>query len=125
MATSPILKQDELGRVRVTQQRADELVAQYQCSGLTGRRFAAHVGVAYHTFWSWLKKRGLTASRGGKAKSAVAVHHAPRFVEVTVSTPAKGVVVQLPGGAFVALEHEQQAVLLAALLKALHPTTLT
>jgi hypothetical protein len=33
MSTSIILKQDELGRVRVTLQRADELVAEYQRSG--------------------------------------------------------------------------------------------
>jgi hypothetical protein len=34
MSTTNILKQDELGRVRVTTQRADELVAEYQRSGL-------------------------------------------------------------------------------------------
>jgi hypothetical protein len=124
MSPSLILKQDELGRVRVSTQRADELVAEFQRSGLTAVRFAAQVGVAYHTFWSWLKKRGLTGSRTPRSKPTELPAPAGCFVEVTLAVPEVGLVVQLPGGASVVVQRESQAGLVAALLKALNPVSL-
>jgi hypothetical protein len=95
MSTSIILKQDELGRVRVTPQRADELVAEYQRSGLTLARFVAHVGVSYDTFWCWLKKRGLTGSRSCRMKPALSPRRDTPFVEVAIQTPRLSLVVEL------------------------------
>jgi transposase-like protein len=125
MSTSIILKQDELGRVRVTPQRADELVAEYQRSGLTLASFAAQVGVAYKTFWYWLKKRGLTGSLACSMKPAVSPSKAAEFVEVAIQTPRLSLVVELPGGARATLQDERQAPLVAALIQALHSTAVS
>jgi site-specific recombinase XerC len=112
--TSIVLKQDSQGRVRVGKERADELIAEYQRSGLTGARFAAQIGVRYRTFWSWLEQRGLTSKRPRSNPKAP-----PRLVEVTFATGARSLVVELPGGGRATIERPEQAILLAALIKAI------
>ena len=47
---SLILKQDVMGRVRVSAERRAEVVAEFQRSGLSGCRFARLAGVKYSTF---------------------------------------------------------------------------
>jgi hypothetical protein len=52
-----ILKRDVLGRVTVTPARREELLDEFERSGLKGQPFSKLVGVNYQTFASWVQKR--------------------------------------------------------------------
>lgn len=42
--TVEILKQDSLGRVRVSEERREALLEEYERSGMSGQQYAAFVG---------------------------------------------------------------------------------
>jgi len=69
--TTGILKQDSLGRVRTTPERREELVAEYERSGMSGAGFAALAGIKYQTFATWVQKRRRAAGRSQEAEPAV------------------------------------------------------
>jgi hypothetical protein len=52
-----ILKSDAGGRVVVPLARQVELVREFECSGLSGPRFAAMAGVKYQTFATWRREK--------------------------------------------------------------------
>jgi len=98
------------------------LVGEFQRSGLPTGKFAQLASVRYNTFCNWLCEHGLTARRGRKR----AAQSQPRLVEVCFdpkqaagTSRQSGLEVSLPGGAVASLQHAGQAVLLAALIKAL------
>ncbi|HUA66578.1 MAG TPA: hypothetical protein VME24_12070 [Alphaproteobacteria bacterium] len=76
MDTTPdgqtILKTDALGRVQTPKDRREELLDEFERSGLSGKKFAALVGVKYPTLATWASKRwrerGL-APTAGRAKA--------------------------------------------------------
>lgn len=75
-------------------QRREQLLAEYERSGLSQAAFARRAGVRYPTFAHWVQER----RRGGLAP---ATGTAPRFVEVGVrATPPSSseLSVTLPGG---------------------------
>ena len=53
--TSIILKTDSRGRVRMPPQRREELLMEFERSGLPATKFAALAGVRYQTFATWCK----------------------------------------------------------------------
>lgn len=55
--TSMILKTDKRGCVRTPPERREELLAEFDRSGLTLTRFAELAGVRYSTFATWLQQR--------------------------------------------------------------------
>ena len=126
-ATLPdeILKADVLGRVRTPKARREALLAEFARSGVSGRKFAALVGVNYQTFASWVqqwrRQRGEDppAAKGGEVL---------RLVEAVVEAGGDGMGagrevlrVELPGGAWVGIGGGRQVALAAALLRALAP----
>ena len=52
-----IIKQDSRGRMRTTRERRETLLAEYDRSAMTGRKFAQLAGIKYQTFANWLQKR--------------------------------------------------------------------
>lgn len=116
---SIILKQDTRGRIRTPAARREVLVAEFERSGLSARRFAALAGVRYNTFWTWLKSR----SRRVGGKPARKAAGKPKFVEVKLEAapprPACALLVSLPGGAVLSLTEAGQVPLAAELIKAL------
>lgn len=68
-AATKILKRDAVGRVRTSVRRREELMDQYERSGLTGPKFAEAAGVCYQTFAGWMRKR--RRARGDHASSTV------------------------------------------------------
>ena len=52
-----ILSQDARGRVLVSRERRESLLAEYDRSGMSGVKFAQYVGIKYSTLASWLQKR--------------------------------------------------------------------
>src|SRR5436190_24035998 len=119
-ADEAILKADELGRVRTPPQRREQLLEEFERSGLTGMKYAALVGIKYPTFSSWLSKR--RRDRDPTAK-AVKAEHSMRWLEAVVEQAQNpgdpnhnGLVLELPGGARAQVGDVRQAVLAAALL---------
>ena len=48
---------DRLGRMRTPRRRREELLAEYERSGLSQAAFARRAGVRYPTFAHWVQKR--------------------------------------------------------------------
>src|SRR6218665_3470371 len=105
---SIILKTDSRGRVHTPRQRREELLAEFERSGLPATRFAALAGVRYQTFATWVQKH-----RKGKADTQAAEDNGGasplRLVEVSLGAQAtrsteeatEPLRVLLPGGAVV------------------------
>lgn len=118
-----IIKTDCIGRIRVSCEHREKLLDAFESSGMSGQKFAAHCGVKYTTFASWIQKRRR------ERNEYPAGHHAPpesllqslAEVELTpVKTTNDGssieLPIELPGGAKLTLNHPEQAPLAAALI---------
>ncbi len=96
-----VLPVDTRGRVRVSMQRREALLSQFEKSGMTGKRFAAWAGINYQTLCGWLQRR----RKAGSQQPAVAEPRSLQWVEATLEgesrqAPGRGVlVVHLRGGA--------------------------
>ena len=120
-----ILKTDVLGRVRTPKARREALLAEFGRSGVSGKKFAALVGVNYQTFASWVQQG---RRQRGEDPSAAKGGEVLRLVEAVVEAGGDGVGavtgrevlrVELPGGARVEVGGARQVALAAALLRAL------
>jgi hypothetical protein len=115
-----VLKSDGLGRVRTPPERREQLLDEFERSGLSGTKFAALTGIKYPTFAAWLFKR--RRQRGGAANVAAKPVDSLRWLEAVVEQaqiPGGSLAVELPGGAQVHIGDVKQATLAAALLRAL------
>jgi hypothetical protein len=120
-----ILKTDAMGRVRTPKARREALLAEFEHSGVSGKKFAALVGINYQTFASWVQQsRRQRAEYPSAAKGAEVL----RLVEAVVEAGSDGAAaevgrevlrVELPGGAWVEVGGRRQVALVAALLRAL------
>ena len=113
---------DTRGRVRVSRERREVLLAQFDKSGMTGKRFAAFAGINYQTLCGWLQKRrkaavgkglAVTESRSLQWVEAVAEGESPK-------APKPGVlVVHLSSGARMEISDPLSAALAAEVLRSL------
>jgi hypothetical protein len=115
-----VLKSDTLGRMRTPVERRKELLEEFERSGLSGKKFAALVGVKYSTFAFWLQQRRRKAASAAKPTDTV------RWLEAVVEKAqdsggktALPLVMELPGGARLEIHDVRQAQLAAALLRSL------
>jgi hypothetical protein len=116
--TSIILKTDSRGRVRMPLRRREELLLEFERSGLPATKFAQLAGVRYQTFATWVQKHKKQRATTGAAASAAPL----RFAEVVpaAATHSCGMLrVLLPGGAVIEVADGAQAEVAAQLLKAL------
>ena len=116
-----ILKRDTKGRIRTPLARREQLLDEFERSGLSGAEFAALTGLKYQTFAGWMQRR---RKQRGAAEPVDATTPAQlRWLEAVVDQAAGAetvrLCVQLPGGAHVSVTTPQQAVLAAELLRAL------
>ena len=112
-----ILKVDVTGRVWTPREQREAVLDEFERCGLPATEFAAHVGVKYPTFASWVQKRRKDRSVAARRKPA-----ALKWVEAGVVNAvgaARALVVHLPGGARVEVGDAAQAALAAELLRAL------
>jgi hypothetical protein len=119
-----IIKTDAKGRLRTPKARQEELLDEFERSGLSGKRFAEVSGIKYQTFAVWVARRrkarpsGATPTSSGKADPV-------RWLEATVDRADGGgpasapLVVLLPGGASIRVEDPSQAALAAQLIRLL------
>ena len=121
-----IIKQDTRGRMRVTEQRREALLAEFERSAMTGRKFAAWAGIKYSTFSNWLRSR---RKRRSPPPPGAENAPSPRWLEAVVSASADrkaqvkskpGVlVVEAAGGVRMEMADEAQVKLAAQLLREL------
>ncbi len=62
---SELLKVDTKGRVRVSRERREELLAEYDRSSMSGAAFAEWAGIKYPTLMYWLAERRRGEQRTG------------------------------------------------------------
>jgi len=56
-AGEEVLKTDVLGRMKTPAARREQLLDEFERSGLSGKKFTELVGVKYPTFATWAQKR--------------------------------------------------------------------
>jgi hypothetical protein len=110
-----VLKVDLAGRVWTPRGRREEVLDEFERSGMPAAKFAAFIGVKYPTLASWVQKRRREREAGAAAGQPAAL----RWVEAAVETHKSGLRVELPGGARIEIADEAQAKLAAVLLRAL------
>jgi hypothetical protein len=126
-AQEVVLKTDVLGRVKTPLARREQLLDEFEQSGLSGQKFAQLTGLRYPTFASWVQKRRRQRGAYPAPKAPPKAADTLRWLEAVVAPGADGkidsgeagLVVRLPGGARLEITHAGQAALAAALLRAL------
>jgi hypothetical protein len=113
-----ILKTDGRGRVQTPAARREEILDEFERSGLSGKKFAALVGIKYPTLATWSSKRRrarrMTPAEGGSKGL--------RLFEAVVEEGCgdrKPLIVELPGGARMEIKDSQQAALAGVLVRTL------
>jgi hypothetical protein len=122
-APSEILPSDSKGRIRVSRKRREELLDEFERSGLTGAQFAKTVGLKHSTFAFWRQerqKRKPTLASQAPPKSATTVEWLETVIDKAQACPSSGsvVMIRLPSGAAIEVAHSSQASVAAALLRA-------
>src|ERR1700679_1060884 len=92
LADGVVLKQDVLGRVKTPQGRREQLLDEFERSGMPGLKFAELAGVKNQAFATWVQKRrrkrgDYTAGKLTAAKKSV------QWLEA-VMAPSPGAVVK-------------------------------
>ena len=109
---------DSKGRVRVSKEQRQTILAEFERSGVPAVQFARRTGLKYSTLAGWLQRYHRTKLR--RRTRAVRLLEAVVEGAQPPAGPSRSVlVVQLPGGARVEVADETQAVLAAALIRAL------
>jgi hypothetical protein len=126
LADGVILKTDVLGRVKTPKARREQLLDEFERSGLPGLKFAELAGIKYQTFATWMQRR--RRQRGDYAAAKVTPVKPPvRWLEAVVATTHGAAVktdgaaltLHLPGGARLEIGGPKQVELAVALLRAL------
>ena len=111
-AKTEVLKQDVRGRVRVSAERREALLDEFERSGASGAEFARLAGIKYATFANWVTRRRRERGRAGSdaagiGDDAVRKAGAVRLLEAVVdgcgrteqsAACAQGLLIELPGG---------------------------
>ena len=119
-----VLKRDGQGRVRTPAARREQLLDEFERSGLSGPKFAVLAGLKYQTFATWVQKR---KRQRGAAKVPAATSESMKWLEAVVEQAHEAVdraggatlVLQLPGGVRLEVADERQATLAAMVVRAL------
>jgi hypothetical protein len=117
-----LLQVDERGLVRVSKERREGLLVEFERSGMSGAKFARLAGIKYPTFMYWLKQR--REKRSGESDDGQGESRAVSFVEAVVegacrNSSTEGLTIELAGGARLWVESPIQLRLAAELLRML------
>ena len=122
---SEILPTDRRGRVRVTRDRRDQLLNEFEKSQLSAAQFAQVTGLKYSTFAAWVNKRRRRRATQPPELPAPARDSAVHWLETVIDGPqgslpasTSALKVRLPSGATMEITQASQADLAAAFLRA-------
>ena len=127
-AVTTLLKMDALGRVRTPAARREQLLDEFERSGMSGVQFAEFVGLKYQTFATWMQHRRRRRKTAAVTQPPVKADAAKpvRWMEAVLDqaqspteSNASALVLHLPGGARVELTDAKQVALAAAVVWAL------
>src|SRR4030095_6739966 len=117
--TERVLKVDARGRVWTPRERREDLLAEFERSGMPASKFARHIGVKYSTLANWVQQH---RKQRGEA-TPVREPRALKWVEARVEAEGKAMVqplgVHLPGGIRMEIGDVAQAQLAAEVMRAL------
>jgi hypothetical protein len=125
--TEKIIKSDTQGRLRTTAERREFLLAEFERSAMTGRKFAEWAGIRYSTFGNWWRARK-KSQRAELPAPAAENATGTRWLEAVVEKPrlqTRGklksgpLIVHGRGGVRLELSDERQIKLAAQLLREL------
>lgn len=124
-----VFKQDGLGRVRMPAARREQLLDEFERSGLSGKKFTALAGIKYQTFATWVQKRRRQREAEEVVKVPPSATEKVNWLEAvmeqsrdTVVKAGESVLVlKLPGNACVEISDIKQVALAVALVRALQP----
>ena len=115
-----MLAVDSRGRVRMSRERRERLLDEFERSGLSGGQFCKVVGVKYQTFASWRQQR--ECLRQTRAAEAARKEPALEWLEAVMDQAGvpvgKALVVRLPSGAALEVEGPDQVSMAVTLLRA-------
>jgi len=117
-ADGTILKTDVLGRVKRHKEQREQLLDEFEKSGLSGQKFTALAGVRYSTFATWIQKRRRARGAYPAGKQPKQLQWLEAVVEERCGDQ-KPLVLELPGGARMEIKDAQQVALAAVLLRTL------
>ena len=120
-----LLRTDRLGRVQMPADKRELILDRFESSGLSGKRFAAQIGVKHTTFAGWVQKR--RRERGEYANEACEPVPAPlTLVEAIVEEstaaphpPASSLEVQTASGLTLRLQGRADLALAVEFIQAL------
>jgi hypothetical protein len=105
--------------MRTSVERRESLLAEFEKSGLSGKKFAELAGIKYQTLATWLQKR---RKQGNAVKAGRTVKWLEAVVEQAqnpAAPAASSVLLRLPGGTQLELEDLKQIPMAAALVREL------
>lgn len=123
-----IFKTDTRGCVRVSAERREEVLEEFERSGLSGMRFAKLVGMQYATLMNWVQKRRRArvdagqgsetgaSSPGGGQSGPMRLFEAVAEHGTGTGTGGGGLVIELACGGRMTVESPVQVRLAAELL---------
>ena len=108
--TGEILVQDTLGRVRTPRKKREQILDEYERSGMSGAAFAALVGVKYSTLSSWIQQRRKNGAAASLATAATVrwVEAVPAH-EVTAPPTSGPLRVQIGAAVWLEVSNAEQA----------------
>jgi len=109
-----ILVQDTLGRVRTPPEKREQILDEYERSGMSGAAFAALVGVKYSTLSWWIQQR----RKNGAAATVRWVEAVPAH-EVTASPTSGPLRVQIGAAVWLEVSSAEQALWAGQMLRAM------
>lgn len=119
--TSGIIKQDSRGHFCYSRERRDQLLEEYDKSGLSAAKFASLVGVRYSTFAGWRLRRSKAVSHAPQSSPK---SNAVQWLQAVVtpkrstgSEEAGCLAVTLPCGARIEIKTSEQIRLAVELLR--------
>jgi hypothetical protein len=113
---SELVRTGRDGRQRYSEDYRRQVLDAFDASGMSGKAFAAHCGVKYPTFASWLAKRRQAAK---PAEASEVDRDTPAFLLAEIGEDGDALELSLPGGITARATTAGQARLLAALICAL------
>jgi len=111
-----------LGRMHRTPQQREQILDEYEHSGLSGPKFAALCGVKYQTFAAWLARRKSRKQAHTQRRRQRRATTQVQWLEASVqpiATSTSGLLLQLPGGVRAQIANPSHVPLAAALVRAL------
>jgi hypothetical protein len=118
---SEILKTDKRGRVWRSREQREQLLEEFERSGLSGPKFASLTGLKYQTLAGWLHKRREPRTQMTAVASASCRTPSQWFETVIDKTPSgasSALIVRLPSGAAIEVMAPGQVEIAAAVLRA-------